>query len=104
MKWLLLLLWISSSALAASVEGTWEGTQDGQLFRLVLDADGAFELSADAYVQNENGVYDNFLYSAVIFGGEDSDFSVPGTSGWYLLVSDPRKRLVGENYQLKFVR
>ena len=57
-------------------------------------------------IENENGVYlnTNPPYYAVVWGGENTNLAVSGTSGWYFLVEDQRKELVGENYQLKFVR
>ena len=53
MKWLLLLLWIPAVVFADHPEGTWEGVQDGYQLRLVLDAEGTFELSADAHFPEE---------------------------------------------------
>ena len=53
MKWLLLLLWIPAVVFADHPEGTWEGVQDGYQLRLVLNAEGTFELSADAHFPEE---------------------------------------------------
>ena len=55
-------------------------------------------------IENENGVYIRIDFSSVIWGGSGSDYSVPGTSGWYILVSDRSKDLVSSNYQVKFVQ
>ena len=55
-------------------------------------------------IENENGVYNRIDFSSVIWGGSGSDYSVPGTSGWYILVYDRSKDLVGSNYQVKFVQ
>lgn len=55
-------------------------------------------------IENENGVYVLKTFESVIWGGSDSDYSVLGTSGWYLLVYDRRRNLIGSNYQVKFVR
>ena len=55
-------------------------------------------------IENENGVYSRIEFSGIIWGGSDSDYSVPGTSGWYVLVFDRDKDLVGSNYQVKFVQ
>ena len=54
-------------------------------------------------IENQNGVFSRFEFSSVIWGRRDSEYSVPGTSGYYLLVYDPDKELVGSNYQVKFV-
>ena len=55
-------------------------------------------------IKNDNGVYTKIDFASVIWGGSNSDFTVPGTSGWYALVYDRSKDLVGENYQVKFVQ
>lgn len=55
-------------------------------------------------IENENGVYNRINFAAVIWGGDNDRFTVPGTSGWYVLVSDRDKDLVGSNYQVKFVQ
>ncbi|MXW77807.1 MAG: hypothetical protein F4Z57_02235 [Gemmatimonadetes bacterium] len=55
-------------------------------------------------IENENGIYNRIDFSSVIWGGSGSDYSVPGTSGWYILVYDRSKDLVGSNYQVKFVQ
>jgi hypothetical protein len=54
-------------------------------------------------IENENGVYTAIDFSSVIWGGRNSDYSVPGTSGYYVLVYDRSKNLVGSNYQVKFL-
>ena len=70
---------------------------------------GLFERSIEPTVlflgiENDNGVYNRIDFSSVIWGGSGSDYSVPGTSGWYVLVYDRSKDLVGSNYQVKFVQ
>ena len=55
-------------------------------------------------IENDNGVYDRIFFSAVIWGGDNDRFTVPGTSGWYLLVLDSSRAFVGSNYQVKFVQ
>ena len=55
-------------------------------------------------IENENGVYTRIDFSSIIWGGSNRDYSVPGTSGWYILVYDRSKDLVGSNYQVKFVQ
>ena len=55
-------------------------------------------------IENVNGVYNKIDFSAVIWGGRNSDYAVPGTGGWYVLVYDPNKGRVGSNYQVKFVQ
>ena len=55
-------------------------------------------------IENENGVYYQIDFSSVIWGGSNSDYSVPGTSGWYALVYDRYKERVSSNYQVKFVQ
>ncbi len=55
-------------------------------------------------IENENGVYNTIPFNAIIWGGSNSDYSVPGTSGWYILVYDRSKDLVGSNYQVKFLQ
>lgn len=56
--------------------------------------------------ENDNGVYNShsLVSSAVIWGGQNSKWAVPSTSGWYLLVYNRNKDLVGENYQVKFIQ
>lgn len=55
-------------------------------------------------IENENGVYNAIDFESVIWGGSNSDYSVPGTSGWYVLVYDRYKNRVGSNYQVKFLQ
>ena len=55
-------------------------------------------------IENDNGVYSKIDFSSVIWGGSDEDYAVPGTEGWYILVYDRWKDLVGSNYQVKFVQ
>lgn len=55
-------------------------------------------------IENVNGVYNRIDFSSIIRGGRNSDYSVPGTSGYYVLVYDRSKDLVGSNYQVKFVQ
>ena len=55
-------------------------------------------------IENANGVYVKTEWNAVIWGGTNADFTVPGTSGYYLLVSDRNNALVNANYQVKFVQ
>lgn len=55
-------------------------------------------------IENENGVYGKTDFSAIIWGGDSESHAVPGTEGWYVLVYDWRKNLVGSNYQVKFVQ
>ena len=54
-------------------------------------------------IENENGVYRRIDFSAVIYGGSDSNYAVRGTSGYYVLVYDPNQDLVQSNYQVKFI-
>ena len=51
-----------------------------------------------------NGVYYWVDFSSVIWGGANEEFTVPSTSGYYLLIYDPSKNWVGENYQVKFIQ
>ena len=37
-------------------------------------------------------------------GGEDSEFTVPGTRGWYALIRDPDKGLLNRAYLVKFIQ
>ena len=55
-------------------------------------------------IENANGFYAAEGFSSVIWGGPDPDFTVEGTSGWYLLVPDFSKRLVSTNYRVKFLQ
>ena len=55
-------------------------------------------------IENENGVYTRIDFSSIIWGGRGGEYSVPGTSGYYVLVYDRSKDLVGSNYQVKFVQ
>ena len=55
-------------------------------------------------IENDNGIYSKIDFSSVIWGGSDEDYAVPGTEGWYILVYDRWKDLVGSNYQVKFVQ
>ena len=55
-------------------------------------------------IENENGVYTKIDFSSVIWGGDSESHAVPGTEGWYILVYDRWKDLVGSNYQVKFVQ
>lgn len=55
-------------------------------------------------IENPNGVFiqtDSFV--GIIWGGDDPDFTVPGTEGYYGLVTDPFKSLLQSNYQVKFL-
>lgn len=54
-------------------------------------------------IENPNGVYARADWSGVIWGGDDEEYTVPGTRGWYLMVLDTRKELVQSNYQVKLV-
>ena len=54
-------------------------------------------------VENENGVFTRIDYSGVIYGGDDSEYTVRGTTGYYLLVYDSNKTLLQSNYQVKFI-
>lgn len=55
-------------------------------------------------IENNNGVYYWVDFSSVIWGGANEEFTVPSTSGYYLLIYDPSKNWVGENYQVKFIQ
>ena len=55
-------------------------------------------------IENANGFYTAEGFSSVIWGGSDPDFTVEGTSGWYLLAPDFSKRLVSSNYRVKFLQ
>ncbi len=55
-------------------------------------------------IENANGFYAAEGFSSVIWGGSDPDFTVEGTSGWYLLVPDFSKQLVSSNYRVKFLQ
>jgi hypothetical protein len=55
-------------------------------------------------LENANGVFVEWEESkSVIWGGTEARFTVAGTSGWYVLLSDPNKNLLNRNYQVKFV-
>jgi len=55
-------------------------------------------------VENANGVFDNYGFESVIWGGTNSSYTVPGTTGWYALVYDRYKTLATKRYQVKFMR
>jgi hypothetical protein len=57
-------------------------------------------------IENPNGVYERYIdpFGDSIIWGESEGFTVPGTSGWYMLVSDENKDLVNSNYQVKFIQ
>ena len=55
-------------------------------------------------IENENGFYERIDFTGVAWGRSGSDSAVPGTSGWYVVVYDRRKKLVGSNYQVKFLQ
>lgn len=55
-------------------------------------------------IENDNGVYTKIDFSSIIWGGSNEDYAVPGTEGWYILVYDRWKEIVGSNYQVKFVQ
>ena len=55
-------------------------------------------------IENENGAFEIRDFDTVIWGGTTSDYTVPGTSGWYLLSRDAFKGLVNYNYQVKFLQ
>jgi len=57
-------------------------------------------------IENPNGVYapSHEEHVGVIWGGTDSDYTVPGTKGWYAITPDQSKNLLNANYQVKFVQ
>jgi hypothetical protein len=55
-------------------------------------------------IENSNGIYVRTEIYSVIWGGDNAKFTVPGTSGYYLLVSDRNKSYVNTNYQVKFLQ
>ena len=57
-------------------------------------------------LENANGVYERYIdpFGDAVIWGESEGFTVPGTSGWYTLVSDADKNLVNSNYQVKFIQ
>ncbi len=55
-------------------------------------------------VENANGVFVNTGFSSVIWGGSDTDYTVPGTRGWYMLILDSQKLLIEKKYQVKLIR
>jgi len=54
-------------------------------------------------IENSNGVYTRTTWSSSIYGGS-SDWAVPGTSGYYILVSDPNKSKLLSNYKIKYLK
>ena len=54
--------------------------------------------------ENDNGAYINTSFIAVVWADADDDErAVSGMGGWYVLIYDPDKDLVGKNYKLRFV-
>ena len=54
-------------------------------------------------IESENGVYIRIDFTAVLwYEGENK--TVRGMTGWYVLLPDRSKELVGSNYQVKFVQ
>lgn len=52
-------------------------------------------------LQNEDGYYMSSDFSYITFLFDDSRFS---HSGWYLLVFDPKKELLGSSYEIRFIQ
>ena len=55
-------------------------------------------------IEKANGVFNTEEKSSVIYGGTNSEFTVPGTRGWYALVRDSDKSLVTRKYLVEFVQ
>lgn len=55
-------------------------------------------------IENLNQVYVMHDWSSTIYGGGDSDYSVKGVSGYYLLCYDEYKSLATKKYQIKYIK